>query len=53
MSADNDRGLGIVGLNYVSFYFDDLDAAVDFYTRVLGPPDEVCLLYTSPSPRDA
>lgn len=35
------RGLGIVGLNYVSFYFEDLDGAVAFYTEVLGEPDEV------------
>lgn len=32
---------GIVGLNYVTLYFDDLEAAVAFYSDVLGPPDEV------------
>ena len=31
----------IVGLNYVSLYFEDLTAAVAFYTAVFGPPESV------------
>ena len=37
----SDRGLGIVGLNFVTLYFVDLEGAVEFYQTVLGPPDEV------------
>ncbi len=31
----------IVGLQYVSLYFQDLRKAIEFYSAVLGPPDEV------------
>ena len=31
----------IVGLQYVSLYFHDLDQAIAYYTAVFGPPDEV------------
>lgn len=29
----------IVGLNYVSFYFEEFEEAIAFYTGVLGPPE--------------
>ena len=31
----------IIGLNYVSLYVKDYQAAIDFYTRVFGPPENV------------
>ena len=31
----------IVDLNFVSLYFVELAKAVDFYTGIFGPPDEV------------
>lgn len=31
----------IVGLHYVSLYFEDLAPAVAFYTQVFGPPESV------------
>lgn len=31
----------ILTLNYVSFYLKDLEDAVDFYSRVFGPPQSV------------
>lgn len=31
----------IVGLNFVSLYFKDLDAAVAFYARIFGAPQSV------------
>ncbi|MCJ7537998.1 MAG: VOC family protein [Anaerolineales bacterium] len=46
--ADNLNGTGpqeqrftILDLNYVSLYYEDFRAAVDFYTRVFGPAENV------------
>lgn len=33
------RGFEVVDLNYISLYVDRYDAAIEFYTRVFGPPD--------------
>jgi catechol 2,3-dioxygenase-like lactoylglutathione lyase family enzyme len=39
MSKPGDDGYTVVGLKYFTIYVDDLPAAVDFYTRVLGAPE--------------
>jgi uncharacterized glyoxalase superfamily protein PhnB len=41
--ADQDKKLNfkIVDLNYVSLYYQDFQAAIDFYTEVLGTPENV------------
>jgi len=31
----------IIGLNYVTIYVKDLEAAIVFYSQVLGPPDVI------------
>jgi uncharacterized glyoxalase superfamily protein PhnB len=38
-SASPHRSFRIVGLGYVSLYFQDHDAAIAFYSQVLGPPE--------------
>jgi catechol 2,3-dioxygenase-like lactoylglutathione lyase family enzyme len=35
----SDKPYHVVGLNYVTVYFADLETAVAFYTRLFGPPD--------------
>ena len=38
----NERpGFRIVDLNYVSLYYEDFKAAIEFYTKVLGDPETV------------
>ena len=39
--ANNPKPFKIVDLNFVSLYFVDLVKAVDFYTALFGPPDQV------------
>ena len=52
MDAENSVGLKplkIVGLNYVSVYARDLEAAKSFYTAVFGPPParHFCVAYST------
>ena len=44
----------IIGLSHLGLWVKDLDASRQFYKNYLGfdEPYSVCLLYTSPSPRD-
>jgi uncharacterized glyoxalase superfamily protein PhnB len=39
---EGDRtGFHAVGLSFVSLYYEDLEEAIAFYSRVLGPPTDV------------
>ena len=40
-------------LNHIGVAVPDIDKAIDMYRTVFGVTDITCLLYTSPSPRDA
>ena len=36
--AERTLGFRVVDLNYVSLYLEDLDAGVEFYSELFGPP---------------
>ncbi len=38
--TEKESPFNIVDLNFVSLYFSNLNEAVAFYTKILGPPDE-------------
>ena len=39
--GEQERNFTIIDLNYVSLYLLDFEAGIDFYSRVLGPPETV------------